>query len=700
MLQLYQRHEFPEGVDQYEYFPNSQTVLVRLYDGSVWQSQNEGYDWMRLEPHEHFTKLRHHPNDDERAYLLTNDAYFYATTDAGHSWIRVATPGPPSRFPAEVLELQVHPDYLLWMGDVNCERGRQEQCHGAAWYSVDNGKRWSFVEHYVRSCMWSPLSSHFTDLTEIFCESYSIKEGYQGTKSPANRLKIVSGKSFYAEKEVLFDNGFILSGKFSLYLAVIEAVWSQYSSKLEIPYQLSYDGDKFPSIKFPPTTVPYYNFRRMDHDSHHQDELTIYAPTLQSTMEWGSLLKSDFTGTLFVTSLDYVNGDVYTGLVDFERISGIEGIALANVVANPQEAASTGSKVLQSKITHNDGGTWEYLIPPQQDSLGMSYQCDDTNCHLHLRGNTMHRAKGKSFSKPSVVGSIVGVGNVGENLAQDYTASRTFISRDAGFSWEEIHKKSHFWEFGDSGSILVMVNDKEATNHVIFSKNQGLTWEEYQFADKEMFVKDIITEPSGKSRRFIVLGDFTSPLHVSTVAVHIDFSSLTTRQCDLEVSNDDSDFEWWSPSKNCLLGQQKIYHRRIREADCVVGSQTIWRPKYKEWSCACTKADFECEFNHARNENGDCVLIPGTKPLKTIPEGECDAQLGPDFDNRRKFGSWTRKTMPKPPYQTSLENCDTSDVCLSLRVSLLEFGIIGSWFRAFPTIVAGESGKALEVIND
>jgi hypothetical protein len=33
----------------------------------------------------------------------------------------------------------------------------------------------------------------------------------------------------------------------------------------------------------------------------------------------------------------------------------LEGIALINVVANPDEAGITGSKLLQTRITHNDG---------------------------------------------------------------------------------------------------------------------------------------------------------------------------------------------------------------------------------------------------------------------------------------------------------------------------------------------------------
>ena len=91
------------------------------------------------------------------------------------------------------------------------------------------------------------------------------------------------------------------------------------------------------------------------------------------------------------------------------------------------------------------------------------------------------------------------VGNVGEKLAP-YTESDTFLSRDGGFTWEEIHKDAHLWEFGDSGSVLVLANDEEATDHVLFSTNEGLTWREYKFSQEKIRVRSIVTVPKDTSR--------------------------------------------------------------------------------------------------------------------------------------------------------------------------------------------------------
>jgi len=68
------------------------------------------------------------------------------------------------------------------------------------------------------------------------------------------------------------------------------------------------------------------------------------------------------------------------GYVDFEKMIGLDGIAIVNVVSNPEAAAVTGTKELQTRITHNDGGRWKRLIPPKYDSHGQTYDCESAVC--------------------------------------------------------------------------------------------------------------------------------------------------------------------------------------------------------------------------------------------------------------------------------------------------------------------------------
>ena len=88
---------------------------------------------------------------------------------------------------------------------------------------------------------------------------------------------------------------------------------------------------------------------------------------------WGSLLKSNWNGTYFGKSIENVNRD-QRGFVDFEKMIGPDSIALINIISNT-EAAVTGAKELQTRITHNDGGSWKPLNPPKVDSHGQAYDC-------------------------------------------------------------------------------------------------------------------------------------------------------------------------------------------------------------------------------------------------------------------------------------------------------------------------------------
>jgi len=156
----------------------------------------------------------------------------------------------------------------------------------------------------------------------------------------------------------------------------------------------------------------------------------------------------------------------------------------------------------------------------------------EKKCSLQIHGYTERYDTRATYSSPSVPGLTMAVGSVSETLAP-YTESDTFLSRDAGFTWEEVHKDAHLWEFGDSGSIIVIVNDEEPTDRVLYTIDEGLSWREYVFAgpgQDKVRVKSIVTVPEDTSRKFILYGYYPRSA-ASSVAVHLDFSSLTHRKC-------------------------------------------------------------------------------------------------------------------------------------------------------------------------
>ncbi|OSD04902.1 Oligoxyloglucan reducing end-specific cellobiohydrolase [Trametes coccinea BRFM310] len=615
---LHMTFEFPAPVVQYAYFRSSTAILVRLADNSIWQSLNEGYTWNQLHPEETFVAFYHHAYSDDRAYLITNTNKFYYTTDTGKSWLPMDTPSIPNAFGLPVLHF--HPtvsDYIIWTGQVGCN-SFGESCYVEAQYSLKNGRSWTLIDKYVRNCAWARDSELLVDPNQILCESYKVKEGNQRFFGLENPLELIAGTQFYDTKTKLFDHvvGF---AKFSEFLIVAE----YQAARQSLDIQVSLDGRNFAPGQFPPTLRPEQHAYTILESS--TKSVFLHVTTSEPPAPyWGSILKSNSNGTYFGLSLDNVNRND-AGFVDFEKMINLDGIALVNIVGNPHEAPLTGRKLLQTRISHNDGGSWRPLPPPATDSQGNRYACDTTKCALHIHGYTERYDSRATYSTPSVPGLLMAVGSVGEYL-EAYDQSDTFLSRDAGFTWEEVHKDAHLWEFGDSGSILVMANDEGPTDHVMFSKDEGLNWREYKFTDEPMRVKAIVTVPSDTSRRFILMGYYPRSKNTA-VAVHIDFSALTSRKCVLDVDDaNHDDFELWSPSEGreeqCLFGKQTLYHRRKREADCVVGDQKKAQDKIVKY-CACTDSDFECEYNYERNSAGECVLIPGLSPRDPDPAGQC-----------------------------------------------------------------------------
>ncbi|KAG6856320.1 vacuolar protein sorting/targeting protein PEP1, partial [Tephrocybe sp. NHM501043] len=602
---IHQTFEFPAFIAQHSYFKESTTFLVRTADGVMWQSSNEGYTWKQLFPDERFLAFYLHKYSHDRAYLITETNKFYYTTDTGRTWNIQFAPTPPNGFGAQILRFHPNSDYLIWTGNKDCT-GNGANCHAEAQYSRDNGRKWYLVDRYVRNCAFTKDKDLNADPTEILCESYSEKKGSQ-IRMQGEPMELVVGGSFFSKKKKMFDQvvGF---AKFSEFLVVASAEAGGRSLEL----QVSLDGYNFATGQFPIGMHPETHAYTVLESS---TKALFLHMTMSEEPYYGNILKSNSNGTYFGLSIENVNRND-AGYVDFEKMIGLDGIALINVVANTREAKVSKDKRLQSRITHNDGSTWKPLIPPKVDSQGRPYACNEAKCALHVHGYTERLDPRATFSSPSVVGLIMAVGNVGEELAP-YKDSDTFLSRDGGFTWEEVHKDAHLWEFGDSGSVLVMVNDEEPTDHLLFSTDEGLNWREYKFTDEKIRVRFIVTVPSDTSRRFILMGNY--PRSSGSIAIHVDFTALTSKKCILSLENPgNDDFELWSPSEEreerCLFGRQTLYHRRVRSTNCVVGNQ----PKAEEKivsNCPCAKVDFECEFNHVKNDADECVLSPGAVPL-------------------------------------------------------------------------------------
>ncbi|KAM0751951.1 putative signal sequence binding protein [Meredithblackwellia eburnea MCA 4105] len=628
----HQTFNFPGLVLDQSYFADSHTIIAFTTQNKVWQSSNEGFSWNQVAGGTYVVAMTVHAYSKDRAYLITDTRVVHYTTDKGKSWNTFKAPSDPNSLGIPLLDFHpLRPDWLIWTGMKDCSEADSKSCRAVAYYTKDNGRNWGQIEEYVRICSWGRDKNLRLDEKIIFCESYRDKKGSQrSVYADNNPLQLVSGEFFFSQKKVLFPSivGF---ATFEEYMVVAEL----YEATRAIGLKISLDGKHFALARFPPNMhLENQAYTVLESTT---DSIFLHVTTHSDAgSEWGSLFKSNSNGTYYSPSLEYANRNS-RGFVDFEKMIGLDGIAVMNIVSNPEEAALSGNKKLQTRITHNDGGRWKPLNPPRKDSLGQAYSCRGTNCALHIHGYTERKDPRATYSSPSAVGLMLAVGNVGESLVP-YTDSDTFLTRDGGFTWEEVHKDAHLWEYGDQGSILLLVNDEEVTDHVTYSLNEGLSWQDYTFGER-IRVRTIQTVPMDTSRKFILFG-VNPDRSDQSVAVHLDFTSVTNIKCKLDLANpNDDDFELWSPSEEreeqCLFGRQVLYHRRIRDRNCYIGER-LPQPHKQVRDCACTEDDYECEFNYKRNSRGQCVLVDGAKPLESDETCKWDQSFWYERTSMRK----------------------------------------------------------------
>ena len=262
-------------------------------------------------------------------------------------------------------------------------------------------------------------------------------------------------------------------------------------------------------------------------------------------------------------------------------------------------------------ISFDKGSLWQPVKAPTHDHHGRPLDVCE-GCSLHLNGKTSGML-GPVYSSVSSTGLIIATGNVGHHLHEREDETNTYFSRDAGQTWEQIKRGSYIYEYGDHGALMVLADNRQATNRVLYSWNEGLNWTEYTFWDHDIEVENIITEPSGNSQVFIIYGRRGE----KGVLMQINFETLHGRRCEgiNAAGGDASDYEFWTPADelrqgSCLLGRKVTYTRRKRAVQCFNG----WDNDRKEAraNCECTRADFECDFGYQLREGSSksCERVP------------------------------------------------------------------------------------------
>ena len=565
-----------------------ETVIMRTDTGTVYISRDHGKTWHTIPEleHKHILAVAPHPYFNDIVYFLTGGRRVFYTVNRGDTIGDFKAPHPPNLDGLSSISFHPEsPNSLIWTGAVHCTSSSDGDCHSEASYSEDRGDTWHTMLRYVQKCEFIKKEGRGGSKNLVYCEQYKDEK-------PKNQLQLLSSDNWFSDSTLHFDD-ILTFATMSEFIIV-----AQRDAEQNLKVDASIDGKTFAPAEFPKNfNVPHQRAYTLLDSSTHAVFLHVTVGS-RDKFEYGRLMKSNSNGTSYVLSVGGVNRNA-EGYVDFEKMQGLEGVAIINVVENINEEDARRPKKLKTKITHNDGAQWALLTAPQQDAEKKDYDCDVRNvdeCSLHLHGYTERRDPRATFSSASAVGLMMGVGNVGDHLTPKREA-HTFVTRDGGVTWTSAMNGNFMWEYGDQGSIIVIVEDNVPTNLVYYSLDEGQTWNKYEFSDKPMTISSITTLPSDNSRNFLLWQKGTgSGGKVS--AINLDFSGLRDRVCILnEANSDDGDYYLWIPQHplqkdDCLFGHVTEYHRKRLEAECWNDFE-IHQLHNISKNCLCTRQDYE-----------------------------------------------------------------------------------------------------------
>lgn len=542
-----------------------------------------------------------HPYVKDMVFFITEKGKIYYSPDRGHRFDSFEPPVPldMKHFGAP---LAFHPDrkdWLIWHGQ-KCTG--KDNCYKEAALSTDRGDNWKTIQRYVHRCEFTGNSAYsFRNESQIVCLANKREDNDDG--GPL-QLLYTDDLSRYDMKVALDDvKEFATMAEFIL-------VAAENKTSGDLTAYASMNGRDYAATQFPYNfKVPHTSAYTVLDSSTHAVNMFVLTGS-DDGRNYGSILKSNSNGTSYVLSAPEVNCDK-NYYVDFEKMMGLEGVVLINTVENAED--NSKKKRLQTKISHNDGAEWDFLPPPAQDRDGKSFSCSsskgDESCALHIHGYTERVDRAKTYSSESAIGIMCGVGNVGPILGEPEDAD-TFMTVDGGLHWKHVKKGRWMWAFGDQGGLVVLAQREKKTTIVSYTTDQGDTWTDYKFTDDEVTINDVTTVRSGSSRNFIVWGSKGKDLF----ATNIDFSGLTDAECKQDDDLNKSDYELWSPQhplsdNGCLFGHKNVFLRKKKDRKCYAGKKV--KNLYNVENCACTRQDYECDYNHELGSHRQCKKIEG-----------------------------------------------------------------------------------------
>ncbi len=376
---------------------------------------------------------------------------------------------------------------------------------------------------------------------------------------------------------------------------------------------------------------------------------------IEGAAPMGNLYAADDSLRLF--SLSLRRNVRERGVADFSGIASMNGVFIANQISTEAFKGRYNykdvdySQYYQTLQSFNGGGVWRYIPAPKKDANGNDIQgctiTDDpkTVCSLHLHGESAWSGGenwktrfGAVYSHQSTPGVIISTGNVGNVLSKEASEVNTYISRDGGYTWEEVLQGPHIYEFGNFGALIVAAKESSVgqTDEVWFSRDVGKCWEGPIKLSKPINVHNIRTDVVQKGSVFVIHGEDATKsesYQASGIAYVIDFDNLLLSNSTFRVDKCDekNDYETWflniPNQKECNMGEKVERRRRKRYARCLNLEDGVVSELHDTVSqshvCDCEHMyDTSCEYGYYRVHSSPSA-ISGCDPMPNVNIDEC-----------------------------------------------------------------------------
>ncbi|MBE3041713.1 hypothetical protein IMZ48_03860, partial [Candidatus Bathyarchaeota archaeon] len=583
-----------------KYFRGSDDILYHdPFEKVLYRSGDAGASWDKVDqiPDGDAYMLVMHDFEPHRAYALGDRNQHHYTEDNGKTWREFNSLADTSVFQDDILRFHAgDPDRIIFNGmfckGIYCEEITTHTTNGFAKPVED------ITRHGTSGCWWAKSAPAFTtgdeelDKNRILCvikDSISIfkedqrlvmSDDYFREKDGAIQefeANMESSKSVLGVTNIAVVTKFLLaaaaapgSDEMALYVTTDTVTWTRAMFPLSHGHTVNQGAY---------TVLESTNY-----------SLQIDVMNTRPLGPMGVMFTSNSDGTYFIENLEHTNRDD-RGLVDFESITGIQGIFLLNKVENGDQVEQDiwEKRVVVTEISFDDGRTFEEV------------KAGDERIHLH--SITELRNIGRAFSSPAP-GLLMGNGNTGSRL-ESIDDADLYVSDNAGVSWKKALDGPHKYDVGDQGSILVAVEEKkdEDVTEFNYSLDHGESWKQVALPD-DVRIQPIwlTTTQDSSTLKFILFGTSGDKYQL----ISIDFDGLHERTCD------DGDIETWharlDDDKNptCLMGHKQTFQRRKKDAECFIKKEFTKAIAETE-DCECMDHDFECDFNFVRNDEGECV---------------------------------------------------------------------------------------------